>query len=322
MNPRLPVVESKSPQMQRIIDTIRKVAQTDASIIFIGETGTGKDVLAYYLHTLSRRRGGPFSIVDSGALSDALLESELFGHMKGAFTGALSDRQGLIETALGGTLFLNEISEATHALQLRLLHLLQYKTYRRVGSLIWDLADVRFIAASNKDLSDLVAKGRFRQDLYHRLKVVEIRIPPLRERPEDVPAFIENFIVRFKKEHGKPCLELTPCALQALLSYRWSGNVRELEHCIEYLVVTSEGACINGEDVRRTIWGGSCSRQEVSPQLTFFDGVKDVLEHALRRHKWNKSLVADELGIDRSTLYRRMKKYGITPDRQAEQTSR
>jgi DNA-binding NtrC family response regulator len=308
--------------MQRLYETVRKVAQTDASVIFMGETGSGKDVLAYYLHTLSRRRDGPFTIVDSGALSDALLESELFGHVKGAFTGALTDRQGLIETALGGSLFLNEISEASQALQLRLLHLLQYKTYRKVGGPAWDLADVRFIAASNKDLSQLVSQGKFREDLYHRLKVVEIRVPPLRERPEDLPGFIEEFIGRWAKEHARPHLQLSPCAFQRLVSYRWPGNIRELEHCIEYLVVTSEGGLITGEDVSRTIWGGSCSPQEGTQQLTFFDGIKDLIEHALRKHRWNKSLVADELGIDRSTLYRRMKKYGISPDRRAEQPSR
>lgn len=322
MIPRLPVLESKSPRMQKIVETIRKIAQTDASVIVIGETGTGKDVLAYYLHTVSRRRGGPFSIVDSGALSDALLESELFGHLKGAFTGATTDRQGLVETALGGTLFLNEISEASHALQLRLLHLLQYRTFRKVGSQEWVLADVRFVAASNKDLSLLVTQGRFREDLYHRLKVVEVRVPPLRERLEDLPELIEGFVTRFGKVHEKPNFELAPAAVQALLSYNWPGNIRELEHCVEYLVVTSEGSSITGEEVRRVIWGGSRAPEEHGKQLTFFDGLKDVLEQALRKHNWNKSLVADQLGIDRSTLYRRMKKYGINPERPSEHRSR
>jgi DNA-binding NtrC family response regulator len=301
--------------MLRILETIRKVAPTDANVVLLGETGTGKDVLAYYIHTLSRRREGPFSVVDSGALSDALLESELFGHVKGAFTGAVTDRRGLVEAAIGGTLFLNEISEASHALQLRLLHLLQYKSFRKVGSLDWATADVRFVAASNKELAVLAKQGKFREDLYHRLKVVELRVPPLRERLEDLPALARAFISRFSKDHGKSELEIRPCALQGLLSYAWPGNVRQLEHCVEYLVVTSEGPAITYEDVKQYLLGATCSEQGYGKQLTFFDTVKDVLERALREHNWNKSQVAAHLNIDRSTLYRRMKKYGIDPVR-------
>lgn len=313
--PRLAAFKTNSPRMQKVLDLLMKFAATEASVILTGETGTGKDVLAYTLHTLSRRNNGPFTVIDCGALSDALLESELFGHVKGSFTGAIDERQGLVQSAHGGTLFLNEIGEASAAFQLRLLSLLQYKSYRKVGSPHWVQANVRFVAASNKDLPALVKSGKFREDLYHRLKLVEILVPPLRERLEDLPDLVSTFVSRSCVEYGKTTDGFTAEALNECLSYQWPGNIRQLEHFVDFLVVTADNAQITREDVRNYILTSPGTPEEFGKQLTLFDGLKEVLEQSLRKYNWNKTQVAAQLGIDRSTLYRRMKKYGVCPNR-------
>lgn len=313
--PRIANLETKSPRMHRVFDTLRKFAATEATVVLIGETGTGKDVLAYTLHTISRRNQGPFTVIDCGALSDALLESELFGHVKGSFTGASDEREGLVQAAHRGTLFLNEVGEASQALQLRLLSLLQYKSYRKVGSPHWSHADVRFVAASNKDLPGLVRSGKFREDLYHRLRLVEILVPPLRDRLEDLPGLLNAFVARSCTQHAKPALHITPDAVTEFMTYHWPGNIRQLEHCVDFLVVTTEGTQLTRDHVRSYILASPGTPEEFGKQLTFFEGLKDLLEQALKKHNWNKTLVAAQLGIDRSTLYRRMRKYGINPRR-------
>jgi two-component system response regulator PilR (NtrC family) len=237
----------KSPAMQRIFELIRKVAPSRANVLVLGESGTGKELVANAVHHLSPRAQQPFVPVQCGAIPETLLESELFGHVKGAFTGALADKPGLFETADGGTLFLDEIGELPQPLQVKLLRALQERTVKPVGSVREREIDVRVIAASNRDLEDEVTHGRFRQDLFYRLNVIPIRIPPLRDRREDIPLLVDHFLRRFAAELGHPTPSLTPEALKALCAYRFAGNVRELENIIERAVTLAVGPTLGLE---------------------------------------------------------------------------
>jgi two-component system response regulator PilR (NtrC family) len=237
----------KSPPMQRIFELVRKVAPTRANVLVLGESGTGKELVARALHHLSPRAERPFVPVQCGAIPETLLETELFGHVRGAFTGANADKPGLFESADGGTLFLDEIGELPPPLQVKLLRVLQERTVKPVGSVHEREVDVRVIAASNRDLEQEAAHGRFRQDLFYRLNVIPVRVPPLRERPEDVPLLIDHFIRRFAAEQGRPAPKMTPEAVSSLCAYGFPGNVRELENLIERAVTLSAGPVLGVE---------------------------------------------------------------------------
>ncbi len=238
-----------SPAMARVLDLVRKVAATDAAVLIHGESGTGKELIARALHESSPRRGGAFVAINCGALPEGLLESELFGHVRGAFTGAERNKRGLFEEASGGSLFLDEISETTQALQVKLLRALQEGEVRRVGDNHPIKVTGRLITATNKDLAQLVKDGRFREDLYYRLKVFPIHIPPLRERPEDILPLAEHFLRKARKKLGAKASRFSPEAADALLRHAWPGNVRELEHAVERSLIMASGVAVEAEDL-------------------------------------------------------------------------
>src|SRR6056297_2286938 len=238
--PPIPGIIGSSPAMQEVYRVTRRVAGSNASVLILGETGVGKELIAGAVHRLSRRSGGPFVRVNCGALSESLLESELFGHVRGAFTGAIANRTGRFEAANGGTIFLDEINSTTLTLQVKLLRVLQEKEFERVGDTSTLRTDVRIIAASNRDLMEEVREGRFREDLYWRLNVVPIEIPPLRERRDDIPALVSHFLDHYNEINDRYVTHIGPGAMEALQNYHWPGNVRELQNYVERAVVMAE----------------------------------------------------------------------------------
>jgi transcriptional regulator with PAS, ATPase and Fis domain len=248
-------LEGKSAKLHEIAETILQVAPTNVTVLITGESGTGKELIARGIHKQSERRFKPFIAVNCGALAEGVLESELFGHEKGAFTGAASRRQGVFELADGGTILLDEVCEMSLATQVKLLRVLEEREFMRVGGTASIQVDVRVIASTNRNLKTAVDKGEFRRDLYYRLKVVEIFLPPLRERREDIPLFVETFIRQFSEENGIPFPGITPEAMQLLLNYSWPGNVRELKNLIESMVVLSPERKIDAQDIPRYLSG-------------------------------------------------------------------
>lgn len=306
----------RTDAMRRIIELIRKVAPTDSTVLLLGESGSGKEVVAQTLHRLSSRRDKPFVAINCAALPDALLESELFGHVRGAFTGATDNKQGLFETADGGTLFLDEIGDMSAITQAKLLRVLQNGEVRRVGSTTTARVNVRIIAATNRDLFDAVNRLAFREDLYYRLNVVQIRIPPLRERMDALPALINHFISRANAKYDKQITGMDSAASQYLRQYPYPGNVRELESIIAHSVIMADGAEITAQDLPDYVRHGCVMR----PALTYVqdDSVPTLAEmearhirFALETLKGNQSRAAKELGISRSTLWRKMREYDI-----------
>ncbi len=306
---------ARSPAMLRIVHLVESLSRSEATVLITGESGTGKEVLARALHANSPRRSGALIAVNCAALPGELLESELFGHVRGAFTGALKDRVGRFELANGGTIFLDEIGDMPVHLQAKLLRVIQERRFERVGESVSRHADARIIAATNSDLQDAIAHGRFREDLYYRLRVVPIRIPPLRERPEDVALIAQHLLAHIGGRVGR-ALRLSPDTLRVLERYPWPGNVRELENTLEYAVTLCTGQTIQIEDlppelgaemVERKVW--PASHQEAAPASA--DPDKARIVEALETHRWNRSLAAKALGISRSTLWRRMNELGV-----------
>lgn len=302
----------QSPEMQEVLETVKQVAPSRATVLLLGESGTGKELVAHALHQLSPRHKGPFVAVHCAALTPTLLESELFGHEKGAFTGATERRRGRFELADGGTLFLDEVGEIDAAIQVKILRVLEERRFERVGGTEPIDVDVRLIAATNRDLKKLVEEGKFREDLFFRLDVVSIRLPPLRERTGDLPLLVHHFIKLFAKENGKAIDGITPDALAALQAYSWPGNVRELRNVIERMVVLSRGDRLTLRDVPPHIRG------ESSPGLSARGGSLSLEEHekqmiirALKLHGGNVTRAAQELGISRRTLHRKINEYGL-----------
>jgi two-component system response regulator AtoC len=304
-----------SEVMVKVFDTIRQVASSRATILVEGESGTGKELVAHAIHQLSQRKEKPFLAVHCAALSAQLLESELFGHEKGAFTGASERRIGRFEEADGGTLFLDEIGEIDEATQVKLLRVLGERSFERVGGNRKIEADVRLVAATNRDLSGMVKEGSFREDLYYRINVVRIELPPLRERREDIPLLARAFLQEFSEENDKRNLSLSPEVERLFFEYDWPGNVRELRTAVEHGVVLCRGEEIKEEHLPAVVTGGSADRainRDAIPTLNLEELEKIAIIKALKETNQNKSEAAVTLGISRRTLHRKLKEYGIS----------
>jgi PAS domain S-box-containing protein len=308
---------SHSPLMQRLFEVLPAVATSPSTVLILGETGTGKELVARTIHSLSPRRKGPFVAVNCGALPDTLLESELFGYKTGAFTGANRDKAGRFAMAKGGTLFLDEIGEMSAALQVRLLRVLQDKTYEPLGATRSEKADARVIVATNKDLAARVREGAFREDLYYRVNVVRVELPPLRRRKEDIALLAQQFIDRFNHLQGKSIEGISTAALSLLMAHEWPGNVRELENVIERSFIVCREGSIGIKDLPEELTGHRRHKANVSDIRTAHDLLDaQSIRAALERHNYNRLAAAKELGIHKTTLFRRMKKLGITrPER-------
>lgn len=306
-----------SPAMRRVVELVKKVAPTDSTVLLLGESGTGKEVLANAVHRLSPRRDMPFVAINCAALPETLLESELFGHVKGAFTGADSDTRGLFEEADGGSLFLDEIGDMAPVTQAKLLRVLQDGEIRQVGATTSRRVDVRVIAATNRDLLEAVRTNRFREDLYFRLNVIQIRIPPLRERLDALPALIVHFLERFNAKYGKSVRDFDPHAMGLLRNYAYPGNVRELESIIAHAVIMSDGVTITAADLPDSVRFGprpllalpNYSNQAIP---TLQQAEEQLIRSTLEKLEGNQSETAKRLGISRSTLWRKMHEYNIT----------
>jgi DNA-binding NtrC family response regulator len=307
-------IVGKSPAIQEIFEIVRQVAPTRATVLLSGESGTGKELIAKAIHQLSPRAKQPFVTVHCAALAPTLLESELFGHEKGAFTGAHERRIGRFEQAQGGTLFLDEIGEIDATIQVKLLRFLGERTFERVGSNKTLIADARLIAATNKNLEELVKAGTFREDLFFRLRVVEIHLPPLRERAGDIPLLAQSLLREFARENGKPVNDFTADALEALMNYSWPGNVRELRTAIEHAVVFCRGEKIGARDWPPSVRGGG-GRSE--PQLlqrndlTVKEAEKQLIIRALKETDGNRTLAAKKIGMSRRTFHRKLHAYHL-----------
>jgi DNA-binding NtrC family response regulator len=308
-------VIGQAPAMKDVLEVVQQVAPTRATVLLQGESGTGKELIAKVIHQLSPRARQPMVTVHCAALSPTLLESELFGHEKGAFTGAHERRIGRFEQAQGGSLFLDEIGEIDASVQIKLLRFLGERTFERVGSNKTLTADVRLIAATNKHLEELVKTGAFREDLFFRLRVVEIWIPPLRERLEDIPLLGQAFLREFAEENNKSVQGFTSEALELLLRHRWPGNVRELRTAIERAVVLCRGDKIGARDlppdVRNTPPVADPNRWLNRSDLTWQEAEKQLISRTLQETKGNRALTARRLGMSRRTLYRKLKTYGL-----------
>ncbi len=301
------LVEVHSESFRKVLEVARRVAAFDSSVLVTGETGTGKEVLARHIHGLSPRAAGPFLGVNCGALPETLLEAELFGHKAGAFTGAASDRVGLFEQASGGTIFLDEIGDVSAGMQVKLLRVLQEREVMRVGESRARKVDVRVIAATNRDLPELIESGRFREDLYYRLGVIEIQVPPLRERREDILPLARHFVERVARKLKRPGLQLDATCVDGLMAHSWPGNVRELENAIERMALLSDGDRLSPEHLpRATRQAGSASHAggdaKTLAQLEM-EHIRAVLEQA----SGNRSRAARLLGISSTTLWRKLK---------------
>jgi two-component system NtrC family response regulator len=308
-----------SPGMQQVFTSIRKVAATDAPVLILGESGTGKEVAALAIHHRSTRKEGPFVPINCGAIPEALLESELFGHEKGSFTGAHAQRKGRIESAQGGTLFLDEIGEMPLSLQVKLLRYLQESTIERVGGRGQIEVDARVIAATNVDLMQATKQGDFREDLFYRLAVVVVRIPPLRERQGDLALLAKTFLQRYTSQTGRGSVDLSTQALKAINSHPWPGNVRELENRIKRAVIMAEGGRIMADDLELKV--GATPAQPMRTLREAREAAeREAIDAALRRHAGKISPAATELEISRPTLYELMEKLGIIrPEREAKE---
>lgn len=305
------IIGSSEP-MQKIFSIMEKVIPSKSNILITGESGTGKGLVAQAIHEAGPRKDKPFISINCGAIPETLLESELFGHKKGAFTSAVEDKKGLITMANGGTLFLDEVGELSPALQVKLLHVIQTKELTPVGDTRVITVDVRIIAATNADLMQRVKECRFREDLYYRLNVIEIRMPALRERRDDIPVILKHYLAVFSKESKKNIKDIDYEAMQALLAYEWPGNIRELRNTIERAVVLADGEIITIHDLPdkfRTLDIEGVSTSSLRQALDNFE--REYIRRSLAENKGNKEMASEKLGVDLATLYRKLKKLKI-----------
>ena len=318
----------KTPRIRRIFDLVDVVKETDSTVLITGESGTGKGLFARAIHDLSPRREAPFVKVNCAALTETLLESELFGHVKGAFTGAIADKVGRFEAADGGTIFLDEIGDISPAVQVKLLRVLQEREVERVGSSKTQSADVRVIAATNRDLREAMRAGQFREDLFYRLNVIPIVVPPLRERREDIPLLADHILKRLRSRGLDRVRAVSPEAMRCLMDYSWPGNVRELENVLERGAVCSRGTVLAVDDLAEELTESVRPRQaeeasgaprkapapvspEGAPGADRTAAQREAIVRALEEHRWNRGEAAAALGMDRSTLWRKMKRLGL-----------
>jgi DNA-binding NtrC family response regulator len=298
--------------MQEVFDVIRQVAPTRATVLIQGESGTGKELVARALHQCGPRAQGPFIPVHCAALAPTLLESELFGHEKGAFTGAQERRRGRFEMADGGTLFLDEIGEIDAALQVKILRVLEERKFERVGGTDTVSVDVRLVAATNRDLKKLVEAGKFREDLFYRLFVVNVTLPPLRERDGDIVLLAQHYLKTLAAENGKKVVGIAPDAMEALAAYSWPGNVRELRNVIERMVVLGAGDKLTVRDLPASFRVPAGRAKSSAPTGSAWrDAERQLIEEALQRHKDNRTQAARDLGISRRTLHRKLNEFGL-----------
>lgn len=309
---RIGAMESGSPLMRKIFEVLPAIAASSSTVLIYGETGTGKDLLARTIHEMSRQRKGPFLAVNCGALPDTLLESELFGHKRGAFTGAVKDKPGRFALARGGTLFLDEIAEVSPALQVRLLRVLQERTFEPVGGVATETTDARIIAATLKNLTAETRRGSFREDLYYRINVVQLELPPLRRRKEDIPALVDHFIARFNRIQNRAIEGIRGEALSLLMAYNWPGNIRELENMIERSFILCDRTRIGIANLPEEL----TAHGHTAPITAGMRAARNLLDaqaihSALKRNGYNRLAAARELGIHKSTLFRKIKRLGI-----------
>ena len=300
-----------SEGMKAVVGQISAVADSNATVLVLGESGTGKELVARALHVDGKRRNSPFVPVNCGAFTDTLLESELFGHEKGSFTGASSQRKGAFERADGGTLFLDEVGNSPKSVQVRLLRVLEERELFRVGGQEQISVDVRVVSASNRDLDELVEEGEFREDLLYRLKVVVIRIPPLRERREDIRPLVDRFTAMACEDHGRHISGIEAEYYRRLGEYDWPGNVRQLKNVVEASVVMASGPVLTAADARLDESPKESKAVSVPDGVTFADMEKTILLETLRKHEGNRTLSAEKLGISRRTIQRKIKDYGL-----------
>jgi len=312
----LPPLGYGDPAMAPVVEALRRVSRTNASVLLLGESGTGKELAARTVHAWSARAAGPFLALNCAAIAEGVLESELFGHEKGAFTGALATRRGRIELADGGTLFLDEIAELKVELQAKLLRVIQERQFERVGSSRTLEADVRWVAATNRDLEAMIAEGRFREDLYHRLAVFPVRMLPLRERRLDVPPLARTLLERVRRELGRPELALSPQAAAALAEADWPGNVRQLANALERAAILADGPELQAADVLSArapgaVAGARAGRPPRASE-TLSDVERDAIVRALAETNGNRRRTAERLGIGLRTLYDKLSRYGLS----------
>ena len=307
--PEVPMFWGKSEAMQRLRETVERTAPTDVNILITGENGTGKEVLAREIHRLSRRSGNRLVSVDMGTIPATLFESEMFGHMKGAFTDAHADKQGKMELADGGTLFLDEIGNLAYDLQAKLLVALQSRTIMRVGGSKDIHVDARLITATNRNIVSMVAENTFREDLLYRINTITMPIPALRERREDIVPLAELFLQKYGKIYGRPDITLSAEAQQKLTSYAWPGNVRQLEHTMERTLILTSGPVVRASDI--DLPHAAAPAQPVQQSHTLEDMERTMIAQAMNECEGNMSAVAQRLGITRQTLYNKVKKYGL-----------
>lgn len=307
---------SKNDEMQRLFARLKQVSESDATILLEGESGTGKELFARAVHSLSHRKNGPMVVINCGSLPDTLLESELFGYEKGAHSTAYKDKPGRLALAEGGSVFLDEIGDISSALQVRLLRVLQDKIYEPLGSTRSLKADVRIVAATNKNLDRLVLEGTFRQDLFYRINVVRLALPPLRERREDIPLLADHFVRKFARLSGKGVQGLSPEVLPILMSHDFPGNIRELENIMEYATVVCKNSLIGIEHLpeylcRASSCGADRDQGEGGRDFSWRDMERSLIYEALRKNKWNRAATASQMGIHPTTLWRKMKRLNI-----------
>ena len=316
-----PNIVARSPKMQEVLATVERVAPTNSTVLLGGESGVGKDLIARAIHEKSRRATGPFLKINSTAIPENLLESELFGFEKGAFTGAVASKPGKFELADKGTLFLDEIGDVPPLTQVKLLRVLQEREFERLGGTRLVKVDVRLIAATNKDLREALEQGTFREDLYYRLNVVPIDIAPLRERKEDIPDLVNLFISRFKGESGKPVEGITPDAMRILVNYHWPGNVRELQNIIERACALATGSVLESSDIHLDVRPAKAANGPggfLPEGMTLEQWEDEMVQEALRRANGNKSQAARLLGLSRNALRYRLSKIGIADEADKE----
>jgi transcriptional regulator with PAS, ATPase and Fis domain len=301
---------SKSPKMEHVFELIPTIAESESTVLITGDSGTGKGLIARAIHNQSPRGDNPFITVNCGAIPDTLLESELFGYKAGAFTDARRSKAGRFTLAQGGTIFLDEIGDVSPAIQAKLLRVLQDKVFEPLGGVQSIKADVRIIAATNRDLGELVKEGQFRTDLYYRVNVFRLELPPLRERMEDIPLLVNHFVAKFIALKGKEISGVTPDALAILIKHDYPGNVRELENIIEHAFVLCPGGMIQADHLP-----GELQSRTSTPQRETLDLLgeyeKELILNALRRNRWNRLKAAQELGIHKTTLFRKIRKLSI-----------